>query len=113
MKGWRNFEKEHAIRKYVNNYYRNRRYGDTQQQGFDNSCNCGNNGNNINNELVGVVHNLKEAVWQINNGIQRMSNELELANDYRGLSLKDRIKLLLGKDVYKDPHSDTSNKINQ
>ena len=36
--------------------------------------------------------------------LNRIANELELLNDYKSLTLWERIKILLGMTVYRDPH---------
>lgn len=36
--------------------------------------------------------------------LDRIANELELLNDYKSLTLWERIKILLGLNVYRDPH---------
>lgn len=37
--------------------------------------------------------------------LDRIANELELMNDYKSLTLWERIKILFGGNVYRDPHT--------
>ena len=44
--------------------------------------------------------------------LSKIANELELANDYKSLTLLERIKLLFGFDVYRDPHKKVQDNFN-
>lgn len=48
----------------------------------------------------------------IDTELNRIANELELSNDYKSLTLWERIKLLFGFDVYRDPHKKEQDNFN-
>lgn len=48
----------------------------------------------------------------IDKELNRIANELELSNDYKSLTLWERIKLLFGFDVYRDPHKKEQDNFN-
>lgn len=50
------------------------------------------------------TENSKNQNNMIENELNRIANEMELSNDYKSLTLWERIKLLFGSDVYRDPH---------
>lgn len=59
-------------------------------------------GNRNNNSSNGMIE--KE--------LARIVNELELANDYKSLTLWERIKILFGMDVWRDPHKNQQDNFN-
>lgn len=63
----------------------------------------------LNNEIRSIKQNNNN---MIDKELNRIANELELSNDYKSLTLWERIKLLFGFDVYRDPHKKEQDNFN-
>lgn len=82
----------------VRNLYENRKLEISMN---NKKCSC-NNGKSCDNQNKANYSNI----------LNKIATELELANDYKGLSLWERIKILIGLDVYRDPHKQYQNNLN-